>query len=82
MATVTVALAGEDPVSETVEGLTVHVARAGAPEHESVTVAASPPCGAKLSTKFAVPPGDTVTDEDEPLAGAIAKSCPVPESGT
>jgi hypothetical protein len=41
-----------------------------------------PSSGVRLSEYVALPPGETATDEDEPDAGPIEKSAPVPESAT
>ena len=64
-----------EPLGVMVPGVTVHVARAGAPVHVSVISWLNPAAGVTVSCKLAEFPAVTVTVGDARLN---AKSCPVP----
>ena len=77
--TVTATVAAE-PFSAMEPGDTAQVDREGAPVQANATAPLNPPAAVTATVKFAVCPGETVTDAKAP--GAMEKSCPVPVSAT
>ena len=80
--TVTVADAELDPLRVTDGGDGEHAASNGAPLQAKLTTPLRPPPGAMLKLYVAVPPADTVALREEPTAGEMEKSVPVPERAT